>query len=196
MDFKEKKGHAENLIFNLKLNLTPEDKIQLKKLIDSYFRKRTNITNSGIENIAGGLLWIYSRINFLFQYDEKWSQQSIAAKLGIKPKTVSNIASKMMDTLKIDYFDERFARKDVAEKDPRNDFIMTKSGFILHKDYVKEMIINGVVTEEPTESLVKYDNEDGKSKFDEQKMNNVVKKEISDDKNNPPKYKKLSEFFK
>lgn len=142
MEFKDKKELVFKQIFGLNLTFTSEDKEQIAKLIETYFRKRTNIANSTIENIAGGLLWVYSRINFLFQDNKLWSQQSIAGMLGIKPKTISSTASKIMNALKIDCFDERFARKNVAEQNPLNNFFMTKLGFILHKDDIKKISEN------------------------------------------------------
>jgi len=140
MIFKEKKESVTKLIFSLDLDFTDEDEKQISKLIDSYFRKRTNFVNSSIENIAGGLLWVYSRINFLFENNYSWSQKNIAGMLGIKPKTVSNIASRIMDSLRISLFDERFARREIAENSPFNNFFMTSSGFILHKDQIEELI--------------------------------------------------------
>ena len=56
MDFKEKKEPVTQLVFNINLRFTEEDKIQLTKLIDSYFRKRANVVNSSIENLSGALL--------------------------------------------------------------------------------------------------------------------------------------------
>ena len=64
MNFKEKKDPVTKLIFGLGLRFTSEDKERIGKLIESYFRKRTNISNASIENIAGGIVWVYSRINF------------------------------------------------------------------------------------------------------------------------------------
>ncbi len=61
--------------------------------------------------------------------------------LGIKPKTVSNTASRIMDSLKSGCFDARFARNEVAENNPINDFFMTKSGFILHKDDIAQILL-------------------------------------------------------
>jgi len=64
MDLK-KKELITNIIFKIDLGYIDEDKEKLKKLITSYCRKKTGISNSKIENISGGLLWVYSRINFL-----------------------------------------------------------------------------------------------------------------------------------
>src|SRR3989344_595276 len=191
MSFKDKKVFITELVFRLNLEFTSEDKEQIAKLIKSYFRKRTNIINSSIENLAGGLLWVYSRINFLFQDNESWSQQRIAGMLGIKPKTVSNIANKIMDALRIDCFDQRFARKEIAEKDPRNDFFMTKSGFILHKDDIKNIIINNGLKE--WHDNINKLNEKRENMLDE---NSTVRKKASDDKGSNIKNKKLTEFFR
>ncbi|MEA3514191.1 MAG: DUF6398 domain-containing protein [Nanoarchaeota archaeon] len=188
MNFKEKKDPVKELIFGLDLKFTSEDKEQIERLIESYFRKRTNIVNSNVENLAGGLLWVYSRINFLFQDDESWSQQNIAGILNIKPKTISNTASRMMDSLRIDYFDKRFARKEVSEEDPRNNFVMTKEGLILHKNDIKELIVNRMLKEEPAVKL--FDEDDIE---DISYENKSIQKENEDWEN---KNRKLSEFFK
>jgi hypothetical protein len=140
MDLKEKKVHVEKIIYNLNLNYTEEDKINIQKLIDTYFRKK-KISNSKIELIAGSLLWVFSRINFLFENDINWSQKEIAKKLDVKPKSISNNSSIIMDALNIDIFDKRFARKEIVDNDPRNNFVMTQNGFIVDKDYLKEILL-------------------------------------------------------
>jgi hypothetical protein len=137
---KDKKESVEKLIFSLRLNLTSEDKIQLQKMINSYYRKK-HIMNSKTENIAGGLLWVYSRINFLFETDADWSQKEIAHALDLEPKSISRTASAMMTSLKIDLFDTRFARKEVVDKDFRNDLFITKEGFIMHKNDVANILL-------------------------------------------------------
>ena len=180
MNFKEKEKMVSELIFELNLEYTDEDRIQMSKLIQCYFRKRANYVNSNTENLAGALLWIYSRINFLFE-DKAWSQQCIAKMLRAKPKTISNTASRIMDALKIDIFDERFARKEVADKDPRNDFFMTPSGFIVHKDHIKNIILSRLSKEEQRLP----ENEEVSGKIDK----NSTSKE--DNKN-----KKLNDYFK
>ena len=86
-------------------------------------------------------MWFYSRINFLSQDYDHWTQKKLADSLVITAKTISRTASSMMDALKRYYFDSRYARKDVAEKDPRNKFFMTKNGFIVDRETVKEQII-------------------------------------------------------
>lgn len=128
------------IVFKLNLRMTDEDKEQVTKLTEAYFRKRANYTNSSIENLAGALLWVYSRINFLFNDDEDWSQKNLANTLSVKSKTISNISSKIIDSLNIDMFDSRFARKEVADSDPRNDFFMLPSGFIAHKNDIVRMM--------------------------------------------------------
>ncbi len=143
MNFKDKKEPVTKLIFNLELGFSNEDKQQLNKLILTYFRKRT-VANSKIENIAGGLLWVYSRINFLFQDDETWSQKNIAKLLELKPKAISRKASDIMDSMNIDYFDSRFARKEISEKDPRNNYFMTKEGFIVTKEDIEEIMVKRI----------------------------------------------------
>ncbi|MEK6867517.1 MAG: hypothetical protein AABX98_01710 [Nanoarchaeota archaeon] len=83
--------------------------------------------------------------------------------------------------MNIDVFDERFARKEIVDKDPRKDFLMMPSGFIVHKDQIKDLLING---------LAKRDQKP------------IEKEEVSSDENkNSPKQgdnknKKLNNYFK
>ena len=128
---KDKKEKITKIIFETGLGYNEEDKEKLKKLIASYCRKRTGTSNSKIENVSGALLWVYSRINFLFEQDENWSQKSIAKKLNLKPKTISSKAGEIMNALKINFLDERFARKEVADKNPFKRFMVTQDGLII-----------------------------------------------------------------
>lgn len=138
---KEKKEKVEKIIFSLNLIYTDEDKTNIQKLIDSYFRKK-NIPDSRNENIAGGLLWIYSKINFLAENDTNWSQKEIAKKLEVKPKAISRMSSSLMEKLKINLFDDRFAKKEIIDKNPLNNFFMTKEGFIVDKKFIEEQLLN------------------------------------------------------
>ena len=187
MDFKEKKEPVTQLVFNINLRFTEEDKIQLTKLIDSYFRKRANVVNSSIENLSGALLWVYSRINCLFQHNQDWSQKSIAELLNIKPEIISNTARRIMRTLRIDYFDVRFAREDIAKEDPQNNFLMTQSGLILDQDIIKKINFINKLKQDITE-----DCNNGKNPNEK----NIIRKELSDTKSSRTRNKKLNEFFK
>ena len=193
MNFKDKKKPVMKLIFGCNLNFTDEDKQQLQKLIDTYFRKKTGVANSKIENIAGGLLWVYSRINFLFQNDERWSQKNLSVLLNLKSKTISRMASQMMDSLRIDYFDSRFARKVVAEKDPRNNYFMTKEGFIVTKDDIETMMFQRI--KEKFGDVVELSPTFSENEETYQEYNKKLKK-IQEDKNQSYKNKTLNEFFK
>lgn len=180
---KETKKEVEKILFNLELSYNNEDKKNLQNLINSYFRNR-NIPNSKIEFIIGGLLWVYSRINFLFENDINWSQKEIAKKLNIESKSISRTASYIMKLMNIDYFDKRFARKEISKKDPRNNFIMTKEGFIVDKNFIEDKLLENM--------RQKFgDTIDIKSKEDINFINSNNKKEEDKDIKN----KKLGEFF-
>lgn len=126
--------NLENIIFGIELDYTEEDREKLKKLISSYCGKRVGVSNSKIENISGGLLWVYSKVNFLWEGDDSWSRGSIAEKLGVKSKTIGNKAAEIMKALGIGCFDERFARKNVADRNPFNKFEMRSDGFIVMRE--------------------------------------------------------------
>ncbi|MFT4309090.1 MAG: DUF6398 domain-containing protein [Candidatus Woesearchaeota archaeon] len=170
-DFKEKRDKVKEIVFGLSLSYTDEDKENIEKLIDAYFRLRKHYTNSKTEFIAGGLLWVYSTINYLAQNDKEWSQKGLADKMGIKPKSISRTSSHIMSSLKIDYFDKRFARKEVIEQDFRNDYFMTSDGFILHKDDIAQILLEqmkrkfGDIIEIDDETeLIDLDKKDSKNK--------------------------------
>lgn len=97
-----------------------------------------------------------------------------------------------MNALRIDYFDSRFARKEVADKDPRNNFFMTNEGFIVDKRSVKKMIIDNAVKNIKDDDKIKETDElegsNGKTNNQERGM--VETEEIDANKN-----KKLNEFF-
>ena len=107
-------------------------------MIDAYYRKRTGITESGDEITAAAFLWQYSKMNFLWEHDEPWKQQNISRLLNVKPKTVSNKSSEISKALKIDFFDGRFCRKEISDKDPFNQFAMTPQGFIISKNTIEK----------------------------------------------------------
>lgn len=185
-----KKEEVKEIIFNLNLKYTDEDKINIQKLIDTYFRKK-NLPNSKVEFIVGSLLWIYSRINFLFEDDINWSQKEIAKKLSIKPKSISRLSSNLMDKMKICIFDERFARKEIIKKNPLNDFVMTKEGFIVDKKFIENQMFEHMKAKFGNIIDIKPEDEVTFSTI----SNNF--NETKDTTNKPvdSKNKKLGEFF-
>lgn len=116
------------------LHFTEEDKVLLTKLTQAYFRKRMGISNSKPEVTAAAILWVHSKINFLWEHHENWKQQPLAQLFSVKPKTIGNKASEIIKALKIDIFDERFCRKEVADENPFKQFVMLPSGLIVTKD--------------------------------------------------------------
>lgn len=186
--FVEKKEKVEEIIFKLDLSMNDEDKKNVQKLIDSYFRKKKLFVNSKVEFIAGGILWIYSRINFLFENDNEWSQKEIARKLDIKSKSVSRTSSTMMNHLNIDVFDKRFAKEEIVEKDPRNNFFMTKEGFIVDKEFIEKKLLENMSEKFGDSVEIKSDDE-----IECINLNDKKKKEenIEDTAN-----KNLKDFFK
>jgi hypothetical protein len=178
---QEKTEQVKKLIFDLNLSYTDEDKIIIQKLINSYFRKK-NISNSKNEYLAGGLLWVYSRINYLFENDTNWSQKEIAKKLGIESKSISRMSSILMNKLKINLFDDRFTRKEIMDQNPLNDFFMTKDGFIVDKKHIENQLLESM-----------------KAKFGkiiDIKPNDEIKFINLKDKLDDTKNKKLNDFFK
>ena len=116
------------------LGLSAEDKKIIKVLVDAYFRKRKGVTKSNDEITAAAFLWQYSKINFLWENDKSWMKKNIANALNVSPSTIGNKASEISKALKIDFFDERFCRKEVSDKNPLKQFAMTPQGFIIRKE--------------------------------------------------------------
>jgi len=136
-------------IFNLsdeklkELSHTPEDSRLLYKLVESYCRRKKGISNTRkVNTTAASLLWVYSRINFLSENDKKWSRQSLAELFEASSKTVGDKASEIMKALKINYWDDRFAREEVAENSPYLKYGVSPQGFIIPLDVISKKDIN------------------------------------------------------
>ena len=131
---EKKQQQKENIIkiidgISSTLNFTAEDKKTIRFMIDAYYRKRIGITESGDEITAAAFLWQYSKMNFLWEHDKSCKQQNISQLLDVRPKTVSNKSSEISKALKIDFFDERFCRKEISDKNPRKAYDLTKKHF-------------------------------------------------------------------
>jgi tetratricopeptide (TPR) repeat protein len=116
------------------LNPSPEDIFLVNHLICSYYRKRIGISNSETNTMAAAFLWVYSKSNFLWEGSKKWSRQELANIFGANPQTTGNVASKIIKTLKIGFWDERFCRKDIMNDSPYEKFMVLESGMIVPKD--------------------------------------------------------------
>lgn len=130
------------LILNKKheLNYTEEDEKKITKLWEKYYKKIK--PNSSKEVLAGAVLWLYSKLNSLWENDKTWSQKSLAAILKAKQKTISDKTREISMYLKIRNWDNRFCRKDVAESNPLNNYvILPESGFISTRE---QAIKNGM----------------------------------------------------
>ena len=143
MEKQERKDSIIKIIDGLgnRLNFTAEDKRTIRVMVDAFFRKRTGITNSDDSITAAAFLWQYSKINFLWENDVSWKQQNISHLLNAKPKTVSNKSAEISKALKINFFDERFCRKEVSDKNPFKQFAMTPQGFIISKNMINKEIM-------------------------------------------------------
>ncbi len=136
----EQKVNIIQIIDNLSdtFNFTAEDKKTIRVMVDGYFRKRKGITKSNDDITAAAFLWQYSKINFLWEHDKSLMKKNIANMLNTSPSTVGNKSSEISKALKIEFFDERFCRKEVSDKNPFKQFGMTSNGFIIRKEPVDE----------------------------------------------------------
>jgi len=81
-------------------------------------RKRT-IVYGNVYNFGAAVLWVYARINFLWESEgKKWQQKELASMCNVSKSTLGQKVSKLIDSLKTYPLDQRFARKEMVEKDP------------------------------------------------------------------------------
>ena len=144
MDNKDKKTIVNAIISEKlnNLNVSEEDEFLINNLVSSYYRKRIGISNSAPETMSAAFLWVYSKSNFLFEGDKKWSCQGLAELFGANPKTTGDVASKIMKTLKIRYWDKRFCKKSVMKENPFDRYLMDRSGMIIPKELLGFPIAN------------------------------------------------------
>lgn len=130
-----------NLISSKKkdLNYDEEDEKLIQKLFFSYHKKIKGISRSSSEALAGAVVWLYSKLNFKFEHDKKWSREGIGEIFNANKKTVGNKASEIHDVLKIKIFDDRFSKKEIRDKNLFNEFVMLENGMIIpRKEAIKE----------------------------------------------------------
>ena len=118
-----------NKIFAKKTELTfdEEDDKLIKKLWKSYFKKRKGISRTSSDVWVASVLWLYSRLNFLWEYDKEWTQKSLGEMFQVRPKTIGDKCREITNLLKIKDWDDRFCRKEIAEKNPFKSMVMLES---------------------------------------------------------------------
>lgn len=143
MNKNQKCEEVINLFENKLKELNPnkEDKKLIFKLVYTYYRKKKGVSNSASDVMAASFLWLYSKMNFLWESDKDWMQMNIASLFGIRSKTISNKSAEISKALKIQLWDDRFCKKKVLEHDPFKKFAMTAEGMIIPKDMAQENLI-------------------------------------------------------
>ncbi|HJX50446.1 MAG TPA: hypothetical protein VJ438_03215 [Candidatus Nanoarchaeia archaeon] len=134
---KKDKNSMINSIISSKissLNPSNEDLFLISTLVGTYYRKKKDISNSATDTMAAAFLWVYSKSNFLWEGDKEWSLQGLSGLFNVNSKTVGAVASKIMKSLKIGLWDERFCKQSVMKDNPFDKFVMTQSGFIVPKE--------------------------------------------------------------
>ncbi len=131
---------VKEILFSQKntLKFTEEDEKLVLKLWDAYWKKKKGDLRGDPSVLAASVLWRYSSDNYLWEYDKNWTQKKLAELLNVRGKTIGNNASEIMKILKINYFDDRFCRKSVAEKNPMKNMAVLPSGFILPREMAEE----------------------------------------------------------
>jgi tetratricopeptide (TPR) repeat protein len=114
-----------------KLPHTEEDEEKINKFWRFYGRKR-NIQSGQPKSAAAAILWAYARINFLWEQEDKlWMQKSLAKICGVGTETIGRKASILMKSMKIEPMDQRFARQEIADKNPINKLLVDpKTGML------------------------------------------------------------------
>ncbi len=114
---------------------TVEDEEMIDKIVAFYGRKR-DAPGGRAQTMAAGVVWLYARINFLSEKEgKKWTQAPIAQIFGVSKATLGKKAGELMDSLKIELLDQRFARREMAAQNPLAKMMVDpQSGFLFMKD--------------------------------------------------------------
>jgi tetratricopeptide (TPR) repeat protein len=110
---------------------TKEDEEKINKLWRFYGRKK-NIKSGQPKSTAVAMLWAYARINFLWEQESNlWMQKSLAKICGVGTETIGRKTSELMKSMKIEMMDQRFARQEMADKNPMNKLLVDpKTGML------------------------------------------------------------------
>ena len=123
---------------------TVEDEERIDKIVAFYGRKR-NITAGRAQNIAAAIVWLYARINFLGEKEgKKWMQESVAGICGVSKSGIGQKAGELMEGLKIDLLDQRFARREMAAQNPLMKMRVDPQSGLLFMDGDNEVGLGGV----------------------------------------------------
>lgn len=114
-----------------------------EKLIRKMARKRNVPFLSGRMDIwASGILFALCRINFAFEpgHGPCTTRDELCQFFDTNKSTTSQKATKIIDMLKLTYWDDDFSTERNLENDPFSDFIMV-DGLIMPKDLLIEKIL-------------------------------------------------------
>ena len=116
------------------LEFTDEDKQNITRLLDAYWKKRKGEIRTNSETLAAAILWQYSKLNGLWEEDKLWSQQGLASLYDVRPKTIGANATEITRLLKIANWDDRFCRREIADTDPLKNMVVLANGMITSRD--------------------------------------------------------------
>lgn len=103
-------------------------------LLEKLARKRPSPLLAGKTHVwAAGVLCALGTINFLFDKSTVpyLSRQDLADCCGVKQSTASEKSRLIREMFKMSYFDSRFSTRRMRERNPMNNFMITRNGFIL-----------------------------------------------------------------
>lgn len=121
-----------------------EDEERIGKILEFYGRKR-NAPGGRAQTMAAGIVWLYARINFLSEKEGKqWTQAPIAKIFGVSPAALGKKAGELMDALKIDLLDQRFARREMAAQNPLMKMRVDPRSGLLFMENENEIMPEGV----------------------------------------------------
>lgn len=104
-------------------------------LLEKLARKRPSPLLSGKTHVwAAGVLCALGTINFLFDKSTVpyISKEDLADCCGVKQSTASEKSRLIRELFKMSYWDSRFSTRRMHERNPLNNLMITKNGFILN----------------------------------------------------------------
>ncbi|MDO8871166.1 MAG: DUF6398 domain-containing protein [Methanoregula sp.] len=103
-------------------------------LLEKLARKRPSPLLAGKTDAwAAGILSALGTINFLFDKTTipYLSKEDLAGCCGVKQSTVSGKSKLIRDMFKMSYWDSRFSTRDMHDRNPMKNLIISQNGFII-----------------------------------------------------------------
>ncbi len=122
-----------------------------ERMIDKMARKRNvPFLNGKRKTWAAAVVYSIGQINFLFDpsFEPYMEGAEICSHFDVSRSTVTNKAKMIREMFKMNYFESEFSTERSIEENPLKDMVMLKSGLIITKDHLREIIIREIVGED------------------------------------------------